>query len=63
MVNAKVANDDNISNWKYPWATCGELGLFWVPSYHFKVIKGPRQVDNKVGLEPCRQFAQLWKYL
>ena len=40
-----------------------ENGLFWVPSYHFKVIKGPRQVDNKVGLEPCGQFAQLWKYL
>ena len=41
----------------------GELGLFRVPSYHFQVIKGPRQVENKVCLEPCGQSAQLWKYL
>ena len=37
----------------------GELGLFRVPSYHFQVIKGPRQVENKVCLEPCGQSAQL----
>ena len=59
----KVASDDNIFNWKHPQVTCGKLGLFWVPSCHFKVIKGPRQVENNVGLEPCGQFAQFWKYL